>query len=348
VVNANGTTVAPGLIDIHVHPVAGDWNRRAEPDQLDRQLSPRRRHHHDFRGRGPHARPSPDVVGLKAWRSSRARVLDAAPGRREGACRRAGHRMPNGRGRFKDAGPLPGVKLPAKSASAASKDGRPPQDGGGAQIWHPEHDPNGGRQFPGSGLIDKDVVLEADTDWSAISMAPYALPDDQIAASARAASAGWSCSQRQRTLALFTLRTAARDGRPHRVILGTDAPAGFRRAAARIAHGLHVVLARRPARRTRLCLATEHPPCANSIAASIEVGAPPFRPDGQGAHSPGKKNPGERGSSRRPPRIGMTIIDGIVAPSAAAIRAGGKCRRSSSGLTQTGSVARVDGAIAFR
>src|ERR1700750_1901152 len=28
IVNANGTTVAPGLIDSHVHPVAGDWTPR--------------------------------------------------------------------------------------------------------------------------------------------------------------------------------------------------------------------------------------------------------------------------------------------------------------------------------
>src|SRR4029450_238393 len=28
VVNANGCTVAPGLIDSHVHPVAGDWTPR--------------------------------------------------------------------------------------------------------------------------------------------------------------------------------------------------------------------------------------------------------------------------------------------------------------------------------
>src|SRR5947207_15739636 len=27
-INANGTTVAPGLIDSHVHPVAGDWTPR--------------------------------------------------------------------------------------------------------------------------------------------------------------------------------------------------------------------------------------------------------------------------------------------------------------------------------
>ena len=28
-VDANGTTVAPGLIDSHVHPVAGDWTPRS-------------------------------------------------------------------------------------------------------------------------------------------------------------------------------------------------------------------------------------------------------------------------------------------------------------------------------
>ena len=28
IVDANGTTLAPGLIDSHVHPVAGDWTPR--------------------------------------------------------------------------------------------------------------------------------------------------------------------------------------------------------------------------------------------------------------------------------------------------------------------------------
>src|SRR6202035_5055081 len=30
IVDANGTTVAPGLIDSHVHPVAGDWTPRRQ------------------------------------------------------------------------------------------------------------------------------------------------------------------------------------------------------------------------------------------------------------------------------------------------------------------------------
>src|SRR6202021_956591 len=28
IIDANGTTVTPGLIDSHVHPVAGDWTQR--------------------------------------------------------------------------------------------------------------------------------------------------------------------------------------------------------------------------------------------------------------------------------------------------------------------------------
>jgi len=49
IIDANGTTVVPGLIDSHVHPVPVT-GRRAKSDRLDRQLSAWRRHHHDFSG----------------------------------------------------------------------------------------------------------------------------------------------------------------------------------------------------------------------------------------------------------------------------------------------------------
>src|SRR2546430_15827842 len=39
IVDANGTTVAPGLIDSHVHPVAGDWTPRQNQSKwVDRHL----------------------------------------------------------------------------------------------------------------------------------------------------------------------------------------------------------------------------------------------------------------------------------------------------------------------
>jgi len=57
IIDANGTTVAPGLIDSHVHPVAGDWTPRQNQIRLDRQLPARRRHHMISAGEVPYARP---------------------------------------------------------------------------------------------------------------------------------------------------------------------------------------------------------------------------------------------------------------------------------------------------
>ena len=49
VIDAKGTTMVPGLIDSHVHPVAGDWTPRQNQIRLDRQLHARRSYQHDFR-----------------------------------------------------------------------------------------------------------------------------------------------------------------------------------------------------------------------------------------------------------------------------------------------------------
>jgi enamidase len=86
----------------------------------------------------------------------------------------------------------------------------------------------GGPSIPGSSLIDKDVVLAADADVIGhINGGHTALPDTQIRA---------LCEQSPRALeivhngneraALFTLRIAKQLNQLHRVILGTDAPAG--------------------------------------------------------------------------------------------------------------------------
>lgn len=86
----------------------------------------------------------------------------------------------------------------------------------------------GGPSIPGSNLIDKDVVLAADTDVIGhINGGHTALPDAQIRE---------LCEKSQRALeivhngneraALFALRAARELRQLHRVILGTDAPAG--------------------------------------------------------------------------------------------------------------------------
>ena len=52
-VDAKGTTVSPGLIDSHVHPVFGDWTPAPKPDRLDRQLSAWRDNDDDLRRGSP-------------------------------------------------------------------------------------------------------------------------------------------------------------------------------------------------------------------------------------------------------------------------------------------------------
>ena len=86
----------------------------------------------------------------------------------------------------------------------------------------------GGPSIPGSGLIDKDVVLAADADVIGhINGGHTALPDEQISSPLRrclrAIELVHNGNQRA---ALLALRTAKELGQLERVILGTDSPAG--------------------------------------------------------------------------------------------------------------------------
>jgi len=86
----------------------------------------------------------------------------------------------------------------------------------------------GGPSIPGSSLIDKDVVLEADADVIGhINGGHTALPDDQIVAlcesSPRALEIVHNGNERA---ALVALRAAKDLKQLTRVILGTDSPAG--------------------------------------------------------------------------------------------------------------------------
>ena len=86
----------------------------------------------------------------------------------------------------------------------------------------------GGPSIPGSGLIDKDVVLDADTDVVGhINGGHTALPDKQIRCICEGCKRGLEIVHNgNERAALFTLRTASEMGELERVILGTDAPAG--------------------------------------------------------------------------------------------------------------------------
>ena len=86
----------------------------------------------------------------------------------------------------------------------------------------------GGPSIPGSGLIDKDVVLEADTDVIGhINGGHTALPDGQIRCICEGCKRGLELVHNgNERAALVALRTAKELGQLERVILGTDAPAG--------------------------------------------------------------------------------------------------------------------------
>jgi len=86
----------------------------------------------------------------------------------------------------------------------------------------------GGPSIPGSSLIDKDIVLEADADVIGhINGGHTALPDDQILSLCESSSRALEIVHNGNERAgLLTLRTAKELKQFHRVILGTDSPAG--------------------------------------------------------------------------------------------------------------------------
>jgi enamidase len=86
----------------------------------------------------------------------------------------------------------------------------------------------GGPSIPGSGLIDADVVLAADTDVIGhVNGGHTALPDRQIRCLCEKCGRGLEIVHNgNERAALYALRTAKELKQLERVILGTDAPAG--------------------------------------------------------------------------------------------------------------------------
>ena len=230
VIDANGTALVPGLIDSHVHPVAGDWTPRQNQlgwidsclhGGVTTMISAGEVH--------LPGRPK-DIVGIKALaitaqrsfaalRPSGVKVLAGAPVVEHGM----------GEDDFKSLAEA-GVKLLGEVGLGSVKDGPTARQ---MVAWARKYGiqstiHTGGPSIPGSSLIDKDVVLAADADVIGhINGGHTALPDAQISA---------LCEQSQRAIeivhngneraALFALRTAKELNQLHRVILGTDAPAG--------------------------------------------------------------------------------------------------------------------------
>jgi enamidase len=229
-IDAKGTTVAPGLIDSHVHPVVGDWTPRQNQlgwidscmnGGVTTMISAGEVH--------MPGRPK-DVIGVKAmaifaqrafsaFRPGGVQVLAGAPVIEQGMAEND----------FKEMAAA-GVNLLGEVGLGSVKDGPTARR---MVNWARKHGiqstiHTGGPSIPGSSLIDRDVVMEADADVIGhINGGHTALPEAQIMSliseSTRSLEIVHNGNERA---ALLVVRAARELNQLHRVILGTDSPAG--------------------------------------------------------------------------------------------------------------------------
>src|ERR1700674_2102072 len=212
VIDAKGITLAPGLIDSHVHPVAGDWTpRQNQIGWIDSYL-------HGgvttmISAGEVHAPGRPkDVVGLKAMAIFAQRAFSAF---RPGGVRiHAGapvieHGMVEQD--FKDLAAA-GVTMLGEVGLGSVKDGATARE---MVAWARKFGiqstiHTGGPSIPGSSLIDKDMVLETDADVIGhVNGGHPALPDNQIVCLCERCNRGLELVHNgNERAALLTLRTA--------------------------------------------------------------------------------------------------------------------------------------------
>src|SRR6202041_3440891 len=310
--------IGPGLIDSHVHPVAGDWTpRQSQLNWIDSCLHGGVTTMVSAGEVHTPGRPR-DIVGLKAmaitaqrcfssFRASGVKVHAGAPVIEPGMEEHDFEELAAAGVRFLGEVGLGGVKdgpTARKMVAWARKYG----------INSTIH--TGGPSIPGSGLIDKDIVLEADTDVIGhINGGHTALPDDQIVCLCERCKRGLELVHNgNERAALFTLRTAKERGELNRVILGTDAPAGSGVQPLGILRmvALLASLGEVPAE-VAFCFATGNTARMRSLDCGlIEVGrAADFVFLDRAQHSAGKTLL-ESVRLGDLPGVGMTVIDGIV------------------------------------
>ena len=318
IIDAKGTTLAPGLIDSHVHPVAGDWTpRQNQIGWIDSYLHGGVTTMISAGEVHTPGRPR-DIVGLKAMAIFAQRAFSAF---RPGGVRiHAGapvieHGMVEED--FKDLAAA-GVTMLGEVGLGSVKDGATAHQ---MVAWARKHGiqstiHTGGPSIPGSSLIDKDIVLAADADVIGhINGGHTALPDDQIVAlcerSLRALEIVHNGNEKA---GLLALRTAKELEQLNRVILGTDSPAGSGVQPLGILRMISMLssLGDIPAE-VAVCFATGNTARIRNLGCGlIEAGrAATFVLMDKAQHSPGKTvlESIQRGDL---PGIGMVIIDGVV------------------------------------
>ena len=228
-VDAKGAALAPGLIDSHVHPVAGDWTpRQGQVGWIDSSMhggvttmiSAGEAH---FPGR-PKDPKGVVALAIAAQRSFSAypglvKVHAGAPILEKGMVEEDFKYMAEAGVTLLGEVGLGGVKAGEEAkimVDWARKYG----------IQSTIH--TGGPSIPGSGLIDKDIVLEAGADIIGhINGGHTSLPLDQIRCLCEDCSAGIEIVHNgNEKAALYAMRTAFELDQADRVILGTDGPAG--------------------------------------------------------------------------------------------------------------------------
>ncbi|MFL6662380.1 MAG: amidohydrolase family protein [Rhizobacter sp.] len=229
-IDARRTCVCPGLIDSHVHPVFGDWTpRQSQLGWIDSTLNGGVTTMVSAGEVHLPGRPK-DIVGLKAlaitaqrafdnFRPGGVKVLAGAPVIEHGMVEQD----------FKDLADA-GVTLLGEVGLGSVKAGEEAQR---MVAWARRYGirstiHTGGPSIPGSGLIDKDVVLEADADIIGhINGGHTALPMAHVCElcerSTRAIEIVHNGNEK---VAIAAAQLAVQLKCPHRVILGTDGPAG--------------------------------------------------------------------------------------------------------------------------
>ena len=318
VIDAKGTTLAPGLIDSHVHPVAGDWTpRQNQIGWIDSYLHGGVTSMISAGEVHTPGRPK-DVVGLKAmaifaqrafaaFRPGGVRIHAGAPVIEHGMVEED----------FKELAAA-GVTMLGEVGLGSVKDGATARQ---MVAWARKFGiqstiHTGGPSIPGSSLIDKDIVLAADADVIGhINGGHTALPDDQIETlcekSSRALEIVHNGNERA---ALLTLRTAKELKQLDRVILGTDSPAGSGVQPLGILRMISMLssLGDMPAE-TAVCFATGNTAKIRKLDCGVIAAgrAATFMMLDKAQHSAGRNvlDSIQRGDL---PGIGMMIVDGAV------------------------------------
>ncbi len=318
VIDANGVTLAPGLIDSHIHPVVGDYTpRQQQLHWIDSTLHGGVTTLISAGEVHMPGRPK-DVVGLKAmaiasqrwyenFRPSGMKVHAGAPVIEHGMVEED----------FKDLADA-GVKLLGEVGLGTVKDGKTAQQmvGWARKYGIQSTIHTGGPSIPGSGLIDADMVMETGTDVIGhINGGHSALPDDQIICLCESCKAAFEIVHNgNERAAVLTVNTARELGKLDQVILGTDGPAGSGVQPLGILRMIAMLSAfgNVPAE-IAFCFGNGNTSRQRELDTGlIEKGmCADFVLMDQAQHAPGK-NILESVQLGNLPGVGMTVIDGVV------------------------------------